>query len=230
MSKTITEFDSFRLKNALNTKKELAAAGKTPEEIPAALGEALKLEGDKLKWFLAALELAEARIDNLKRVVVYAAEEGKSAPSGAVQKEDKYFLAEFFYTPQPKRESRGGRDGDKRGGKGGKGRGGKGGRGGGRDGDKRGGGRGGRGGERGRGGDHVPVQVVGGPEAGAAAAPGGGEKREKRGPRPPRAPVGPRPTSKPAPRDLGAGGGANAEQKPAGEGESSTPTSGGETA
>jgi len=93
MSKTITEFDGFRIKNALTTKKELAAAGKTPEEIAQGLGEALKLEGDKLKWLLSALEVVEGR-------------------------EGKHFLAEYFYVPQKQeRKGREGRDGDKRGGK-----------------------------------------------------------------------------------------------------------------
>ncbi|MBI3557665.1 MAG: hypothetical protein HY074_15495 [Deltaproteobacteria bacterium] len=130
--KTLTEFDAFRLKNAMNTKKELTAAGKTAEELPAAMGEALKLEGDKLTLFLAALEVAEERPEGLKRVVVFAVEEGKSAPKGALLKGDKNFLAEFFAPPQSAQkrfDSRdgGGRDG-KRGGKGkggGKGRGGR---------------------------------------------------------------------------------------------------------
>lgn len=104
--KTLTEFDGFRLKNALQTKKELTAAGKTAEELPQAMGEALKLEGDKLTHLLAALELAEGHPEHLKRVVVYTVEEGQKAPNGAVQKGDKWYLAEFFYTPAPKRKAR----------------------------------------------------------------------------------------------------------------------------
>lgn len=125
--KTLTEFDGFRLKNALAKKAELSAAGKTPEELPAAMGEVLKLEGDKLTLFLAALEHAEKRAEGLKRIVVFTVEEGKKAPHGAVQVGDKWFLAEFFYTPAPKRESKhSDRDGGKRGrGKRGKGRGGR---------------------------------------------------------------------------------------------------------
>ena len=189
MSKTITEFDGFRIKNALTTKKELAAAGKTPEEIAQGLGEALKLEGDKLKWLLSALEVVEGREGSLKRVVVYAVEEGKTAPSGAVQKEDKHFLAEYFYVPQKQeRKGREGRDGDKRGGK----RGGK--RGKGRD-----GGRGGRG-------DRRPPRGPGAGDPAQQNAAGGapGEKREKRGDR--RPPRGPRPDRGPKPAG---------EQKPA---------------
>lgn len=154
--KTLTEFDGFRLKNALTLKKELAAAGKTPEELPAALGEALKLEGDKLTLFLNALAVAEERTDHLKRVVVYAAEEGKSAPKGAVEKDGNYFFSEFFFVPQARSDRGAGHDRGRRDGKrGGKGRG-KGGRGG-RD-----GGRGGRGGSAERGGEHRGRDASGG--------------------------------------------------------------------
>ncbi|MEW6056544.1 MAG: hypothetical protein AB1540_08000 [Bdellovibrionota bacterium] len=104
--KTITEFDGFTLKNALSKKKELLAGGKAAEELPQALGEALKLEGDKLTYFLHALEVAEAKSDNLKRVIVLAVDEGKTAPNGAVQKAERHYLAEFFYTPAPKRPAR----------------------------------------------------------------------------------------------------------------------------
>lgn len=161
--KTLTEFDGFRLKNALNTKKELIAAGKTPEELPAALGEALKLEGDKLSLMLAALEVAETRSDNIKRIVVFAAEEGKPGPKGAVQKEDKHFLAEYFFSPQAQpRGPREGRDGG-RGGRGGKkGRGGK---------------RGGRGGREG-GGDRGPRRE-GAPAEASREGGGGGERRPR---------------------------------------------------
>src|SRR5262245_23683379 len=114
MAKTLTEFDGFRIRNAVTTKAELTKAGKTAEELPAAMGEELKLEGDKLTLFLAALEVAEGRHAALKRIVVYAPEEGKAAPSGAVEKDGKYFLAEFFYVPQkePKRRGRGDERGD----------------------------------------------------------------------------------------------------------------------
>lgn len=171
--KTLTEFDGFRLKNALSKKTELTTAGKTAEELPAALGEELKLEGDKLTHFLAALEVAEARPDGIKRVVVFSVDEGKSAPKGALQKGDKWYLAEYFASA-PTRQGRN-NNRDDRGGRGkgkgkGKGRGG-------RDrGDRRGGG-GGRG-ER--------------PEANAAAGTSGeagkegGERRPRR--RPPRGP------------------------------------------
>lgn len=192
MLKTHTEFDGFRLKAALEKKAELTKAGKTAEELPAALGEALKLEGDKLALLLAALEVAESRPDNLKRVVVFNAEEGKPGPSGAVQKGEKWFLSEFFYVPQAQpRRGRGGRD-DRGEGK----RGGKKGRRGGRRGD--------RDRDRGRTGDRAPGaersasenKKEGGPGGGEAGAKEGGRGRRPRGdrgPRPQRRPDGPPP-------------------------------------
>lgn len=103
--KTITEFDGFKLAAAQKTKTEFLASGKTAEELPQAMGEALKLEGDRLGYLLSALEIAEGR-EHLKRVVVWTLNEGETAPKNAVQKGDKYYTAEFFFIPQPKRASR----------------------------------------------------------------------------------------------------------------------------
>jgi hypothetical protein len=139
--KTITEFNGFALKAAIEKKKEILASGKTAEELPAALGEALKIEGDKLTWLLAAVELAEAKPENLKRIVVGSLAEGEKAPHGAVEKAEKVFLTEFFYTAQPKKQGR--ENNDQRGG--GKGKDGKRGKKGGGRGGRPGGGPGGRG-------------------------------------------------------------------------------------
>ena len=132
--KTITEFAALTLKNADKTRQELAAAGKTAEEIPAAMGEALKLEGDKLKNLLAAMEFVGAKIQDLKRVLVFSIHEGEKAPPKSEQKEGVYFLAEYYPPLNPPRgkgkrfgkpgegKGHGGKD-DKRGKKRGRGRG-----------------------------------------------------------------------------------------------------------
>ncbi|MCM2276870.1 MAG: hypothetical protein NDJ89_02190 [Oligoflexia bacterium] len=138
--KTLTEFPAATLKNAFKAQQDLQTAGKTPEELPQALGEALKLEGDKLAYLFSALELVGPKLNDLKRVVVLSLNEGEKAPSKALQKEDKYFVAEYF-PPMPGkgpagRPAHGGKGkGDKPRGKGKR-------RGGGRDGEKRGSGRG----------------------------------------------------------------------------------------
>ena len=136
------------LKNALKVRNDLTAAGKTPEELPAALGEALKMEGDRLTRLMGAVETIDGRpVGELKRVLVMqTTAEGEKAPEGAVQKGELWYVMEQLAPPvKTMPEDRGGgRDG--RGGRGG--RGGRDGRGGGRPGGP--GGRdGGRGGDRG---------------------------------------------------------------------------------
>ena len=162
--KTITEFAVLTLKNAAKTKAELTAAGKTPEELPAALGEALKLEGDKLNFIVNALEAVGPRLDDLKRVIVSSLAEGESAPSNSKKMGEHVYTIENYgpigAKPQNQPDDRKdkGHRGDKRGGGGKKSE-----RGGQND-------RGGRGGDRNaapRGPSRPPTGV-------ASASPGGG--------------------------------------------------------
>lgn len=94
--KTLTEFFGMNLKQAAQTRKELMDSGKTPEELTPALGEALKLEGERLHHLIQALEAVGTRLQDLKRVVVYALNEGEKAPQKAVQKGDHYYLVEYY--------------------------------------------------------------------------------------------------------------------------------------
>jgi hypothetical protein len=126
--KTLTEFPGFNLKNAVKVKQELLAGGKTAEELPPALGEALKIEGDRLNFIVNAIELVEKKLEDIKRVVVYSLAEGEKAPAHSVQKGDHYFLAEYYPSlvkeaprdkkphgpgkPRGKRKGRGGRRGE----------------------------------------------------------------------------------------------------------------------
>ena len=163
--KTLTEFSSFSLKTAVQTADQLATSGKTPEEMPAALGEALKLEGDKLNWMVAAIDVARSRGQGLKRILVMSLAEGEAAPAGAEAKEGFVLLPEFFPGPAAAQKKHADRE-EGRGGRGGRG-GGKGGRG-----DKRGKGRGPR-----REGDSGPRREGdSGPRREAAAAPQAGSK------------------------------------------------------
>lgn len=137
--KTLTEFAAPTLKNAIAKKQELTASGKTAEELPAAMGEALKLEGDKLTYLLAAIEATHEKINNdFKRVIVSSLTEGETAPSSARLIGEKYYTVESYphtmkQNPPAERDS--GR-GDRKGGRGGKG---------GKDGKREGGGGPGRG-------------------------------------------------------------------------------------
>ncbi len=127
--KTITEFHATRIKSAIQTQKQLSEAGKTAEELPAALGEALKLEGDKLQLLLNALAALEERdaagkkSQDLKRVVAYTAQEGEKTQAGLIQKGEHWFSIEYYPPLNPPPAKRGKRPfGDKgknaRGGKG----------------------------------------------------------------------------------------------------------------
>lgn len=143
--KTLTEFFGTALKTARKAKEDLTAAGKTLEELPAALGEALKIEGDKLKHLMGAIEAVGSKWDDLKRVVVSTLNEGEKAPAQAQAIGETYYTVEH-YPPVAKSGGRPGpsdqRNSKGRGGKGGRGGrdGGRGGRGG-RDGGREGGGR-----------------------------------------------------------------------------------------
>lgn len=119
--KAVTEFPSFTLTKGLNAKKALATEGKTPEEIQTNLGESFKLEGDKLKHFLNAVDVAEQNGQNLKRVLVVSLNEGENPPAKAVKVEEHYYVPEFLVTAaaQPANTDRkGGRPGQRGGGKG----------------------------------------------------------------------------------------------------------------
>lgn len=175
--KTITEFSGNTLKTVLKTRQELLATGKTPEELTAALSEALKLEGEKLTLTLNAAEIVEKKSNNLKRVVVWTLQEGEKAPKGMLQKGDHYFVVEYFPGAPERKPGRDRRDSRDRPGRGG----------------KKGGGRKGRDGKRGEkrdfpAKDQSPALAAAGQTDGAATEGVAGEKKRRhrwkpRGPR-----------------------------------------------
>jgi hypothetical protein len=122
--KTLTEFFGPHLLRALQTRAELVAGGKTPEELPAALGESLKMEGEKLQRLGIALDLLEneKKKERVKRVVVLQPAEGQKAPAGAFEREGLVYLLEYFPAPagsapqkQPEERDRKGGRGDRKG-------------------------------------------------------------------------------------------------------------------
>ena len=117
--KAVTEFPSFTLNRAVQAKITLSAEGKTPEEIQASLGETFKFEGDKLKYFVNAVDVASNHKENLKRVVVLSLNEGENAPAKAVQVEEMHYVPEFVIMSRPaaaETDRKGGRGGRKGGG------------------------------------------------------------------------------------------------------------------
>lgn len=94
--KTLTEFQNLVLKTAVKTKQELLQAGKTPEELPQALSEALKLEGDKFTWLMNAVDAVGTKDRDLKRVVVFSLGENEKPPQGATQMGEHYYAVEYY--------------------------------------------------------------------------------------------------------------------------------------
>lgn len=114
--KAVTEFPNFTLSRALKAKTDLLAAGKTPEEVQTSLGETFKLEGDRLKHFMNAIDIAGQNSENLKRVIVVSLNEGENAPAKAIKVEEHHYVPEFLVTAAaaPAASPRGGARGGKR--------------------------------------------------------------------------------------------------------------------
>jgi hypothetical protein len=114
--KALTEFPGFTLNKALQTKIALLSEGKTAEEISTSFGESYKYEGDKLKHFMNAVDVATENKENLKRVVVLSLGENETAPAKAVKIEDVYYVPEFVALARPAPVAAG-KGGPQRGGK-----------------------------------------------------------------------------------------------------------------
>lgn len=99
--KSITEFPNFKLVQGHKTKTTLTADGKTPEEILQRLGETFKMEGDKLKYFCNAIDVAGQNLDGLSRVMVISFNEGENVPPKAVKVEDHHYVPEFITGVKP---------------------------------------------------------------------------------------------------------------------------------
>ncbi len=91
--KSITEFQMPTLQKFSTAKAALVTAGKTEEEMTASLGETFKLEGDKLKYIMAAAELAAGKT-NVRRVIVTSFAEGETAPAKYQKVDETHYLVE----------------------------------------------------------------------------------------------------------------------------------------
>jgi hypothetical protein len=99
--KALSEFAGHILTKGIKAKETLSSEGKSEEEVSTALGETFKFKDNRLKLFIAAIDVAAANLENLYRVKVYSFEEGETIPENAVKVEDSYFVAEFFTGPKP---------------------------------------------------------------------------------------------------------------------------------
>lgn len=99
--KSVTEFWVVALNKGLQARAALTAEGKSAEEIQTSLGEAFKYEGDKLKHFINALEVASQNLEGLSRVLVVSLNEGENAPPKAVKVEEHHYIPELKVAPRP---------------------------------------------------------------------------------------------------------------------------------
>ncbi|OFZ29492.1 MAG: hypothetical protein A2622_07125 [Bdellovibrionales bacterium RIFCSPHIGHO2_01_FULL_40_29] len=116
--KSITEFPQSTLLKVLAAKSALTTEGKTPEEITTAMGESLKMEGDKLKFAMAAADLAAGKTA-VRRVLVASIADGETPPAKYQKVEDNYYLVETLEPMKPKEvaaPSKFGRGGPRKGG------------------------------------------------------------------------------------------------------------------
>lgn len=119
--KSITEFQPTTLQKILAAKTALTAEGKSPEEISAAIGETFKFEGEKIKYALAAADLAKDQ-SSIRRVLVATFGEGEKPAPMYQQVEDTYYKVETFSAApvakaekvDPRNARRGGGAGGKR--------------------------------------------------------------------------------------------------------------------
>lgn len=97
--RSVTEFPTHKLVEGIKIKTALAAEGKTAEEIQQNIGEKFKYEGDKLKYFLNAIECANQNMEKLSRVLVVALSEGEKAPPKAIQVDEMHYVPDFSVAP-----------------------------------------------------------------------------------------------------------------------------------
>lgn len=91
--KSITEFALPMLQKVQTAKAALTAEGKTAEEMSASIGETFKLEGDKLKFAIAAADLTVDK-SSVRRVMVVTFAEGEQVPPKYQKVEETYYLVE----------------------------------------------------------------------------------------------------------------------------------------
>lgn len=95
--KSITEFQVFTLQKIAAAKNQLLADGKTPEEVSAGIGETFKLEGDKLRYALAASDLIKDKTA-VRRVLIVGFAEGEAVGPKYQKVEEDYYLVEMVET------------------------------------------------------------------------------------------------------------------------------------
>jgi hypothetical protein len=97
--KAITEFPTHILTKGIQAREALTTEGKTPEEISASIGETFKYEGDKLKCFVTALDVAAQNMEKLTRIRIIKFNDGETIPPKSTKIEDFHYVPEFAQPP-----------------------------------------------------------------------------------------------------------------------------------
>ncbi len=113
--KNVTEFWNVNLFKGLQAKEALAAEGKSAEEIQTSIGETFKMEGDKLKHFINAIDVASQNKDKLHRVLVVTYAEGEAPAPKSVKVEEHHYVPAFIKEAPPATDKK-----DEKGAKGGR--------------------------------------------------------------------------------------------------------------
>lgn len=95
--RSVTEFPNIVLQKGLQARTALTSEGKSPEEVQASIGETFKMEGDKLKHFINAIEVASQNSEKIKRVLVVSYTDGENVPAKAVKVEEHHYLPEYLH-------------------------------------------------------------------------------------------------------------------------------------
>ncbi len=102
--KTLTEFSGTTLTHAAQVWQEIKTKKPvTPESTPqpdqsptTEFSALLKIEGERLQYLLTVLEIIGLKLNDLKRAIVFQLNSGEKAPPLAIQKEELYFLVEYY--------------------------------------------------------------------------------------------------------------------------------------
>ena len=127
MGEPVTEGAEVSVAPAETAADATPATEATPTAEPAApvvdtaalMGEAFKMEGEKLGFFMNALEIAKRRPQHIKRIIVMSLNEGEKAPADTIEKDGKVYLMEHFFVPEAQKHLKKGKTFGKGGGKGG---------------------------------------------------------------------------------------------------------------
>lgn len=99
--RSVTEFPTHILTQGLKNREALVAEGKTPEEVQAGIGEAHKYEGDKLKHFMNAMEVASQNPEKLRRVLVVSYAEGEKVHEKALKVDEMHYVPDLVVAAKP---------------------------------------------------------------------------------------------------------------------------------